>query len=181
MWEHYVSFLNLNFYEQVNESTATTVGENAHLCLQTLFTVLDFLLAWYKNSEEVSTSDQAYVDITRGRANIKTFLDNIPKDKMAVASLNCKSLARSLLYYEEFMNASSENMDNHLEFLQKVYYSLDEPDNIAGIAALRKRTTALSEKIVEHESSGISRTKNDFAFQRNNHWFFYLYTVFIQD
>lgn len=170
-----------NFYEQVNESTATTVGENAHLCLQTLFTVLDFLLAWYKNSEEVSTSDQAYVDITRGRANIKTFLDNIPKDKMAVASLNCKSLARSLLYYEEFMNASSENMDNHLEFLQKVYYSLDEPDNIAGIAALRKRTTALSEKIVEHESSGISRTKNDFAFQRNIHWFFYLYTIFIQD
>ena len=73
---------------------------------------------------------------------------------MAVASLNCKSLARSLLYYEEFMNASSENMDNHLEFLQKVYYSLDEPDNIAGIAALRKRTTALSEKIVEHECSG---------------------------
>ena len=71
-----------------------------------------------------------------------------------MASLNCKALARSLLYYEEFMNASAENMDNHLEFLQKVYCSLDEPDNIAGIAAVRKRTTTLSEKIVEHESAG---------------------------
>jgi len=125
--------------------------EHSNLCLQTLFSVTDFLLAWYKNSEDSSSAV-----IMAGRASIKTFLENIPKNKMAIASLNCKSLARSLLYYEEHMNSDDGTpLDNHLEFLQKIYYALDEADSIAGIAATRKRSTALNEKIVEHESSGI--------------------------
>ena len=67
----------------------STAKEITHLCLQTLFSVLDFLSSWYKNTEDTNEAE-----IITGRANIKTFLDNIPRNKMAIASLNCKSLAR---------------------------------------------------------------------------------------
>ena len=52
------------------------------------------------------------------------------------------------------MNSNSEHIDNHLEFLQKIYYALDEPDGISGIAATRNRTPTLNEKIVQHRSAG---------------------------
>ena len=145
-----IALINTEFkyiVDQVAESPI--VPETLNLCLQTFFSVLDFLSAWYKDSE-----DDKNENVRAGRSIIKKFIDGTPKNKMAVASLNCKSLARALLYYEEYINLDSDNVENHLEFLQKIYYALDEPDGIAGISALRKRATTLSEKIVEHQSSG---------------------------
>ncbi|XP_066914478.1 serine/threonine-protein kinase ATR-like isoform X3 [Clytia hemisphaerica] len=149
-----IALVNTEFkciLEQMNDAT-TAKKDITHLCLQTLFSVLDFLSSWYKNTEDTNEAE-----IITGRANIKTFLDNIPRNKMAIASLNCKSLARSLLYYEEYMNTNSEHIDNHLEFLQKIYYALDEPDGISGIAATRNRTPTLNEKIFQHRSAGNLR------------------------
>lgn len=37
---------------------------------------------------------------------------------------------------------------------QKVYVALDEPDGVAGVAAVRNSEPALQEEIVEFESTG---------------------------
>ena len=38
--------------------------------------------------------------------------------------------------------------------MQKVYVALDEPDGVAGVAAVRKSEPSLHEEIVEFESTG---------------------------
>ena len=40
-------------------------------------------------------------------------------------------------------------------FQQKVYVALDEPDGVAGVAAVRHSESSLYEEIVEYESTGM--------------------------
>ena len=40
-------------------------------------------------------------------------------------------------------------------WLQKVYVALDEPDGVAGVAAVRHSEPSLYEEIVEYESTGM--------------------------
>lgn len=134
------------------------VSECLSLCIQTLFSVFDFLVYWCRNNNNTnkliaSDSSQDFDDII---IRVRKFIDEFPKDILASAALHCKSLSRSLLYYEEYISSSKSDggVEKHLQFLQKIYYALDEPDGIAGIAATRTQIATLNEKIVEHESSG---------------------------
>lgn len=121
-------------------------------CTQTLFSVLDFLHLWSITSSSKDPTSQSR------KANsdaVDAFLDSIPKDTLAKCSFKCNALSRSLMYYEQFIEANKhDGIEDHLAFLQKIYYTLDEPDGIAGIAATRNKTTSLREQIIEHESSG---------------------------
>ena len=58
------------------------------------------------------------------------------------------------MYLESYFDSNSERLQDNLGFLQKIYYALNEPDGIIGIAAVRKGPVALHEQILEHESSG---------------------------
>ncbi len=58
------------------------------------------------------------------------------------------------MYLESHIDSKEEKLQSNLEMLQKIYYSLDEPDGIIGISAIRKGTVSLKEQIIEHESSG---------------------------
>lgn len=131
-------------------AASDAVNESLSLCIQTLFSVLDFLTTWYR----LRGNDAGSSTVTATKSSVKNFLNSIQKDVLATASLHGKSLARSLMYYEEHIATSGESVEEHLQFLQKIYYALDEPDGIAGIAATRKAIATLNEKIVEHESSG---------------------------
>lgn len=58
------------------------------------------------------------------------------------------------MYLESYIDNNDEKLQDNLEMLQRVYYALDEPDGISGIAAVRKVDVSLKEQILEHESSG---------------------------
>jgi len=89
---------------------------------------------------------------------VKLFLERIPKDLLSKSSLSCNALSRCLMYYEQYIDQQSDShLEDHLEFLQKIYFSLDEPDGIVGVGATRKHATSLQQQIVEHESSGKLR------------------------
>ena len=53
---------------------------------------------------------------TASRVKIQKFIDSFPHDKVARASLNCKSYARCLLHYEHHMEGDS--VHDHLDTLQ---------------------------------------------------------------
>ena len=60
------------------------------------------------------------------------------------------------MYLESYIENNEEKLQSNLKMLQKVYYALDEPDGINGVAAVRKGEVALPEQILEHESLGKS-------------------------
>ena len=41
-----------------------------------------------------------------------------------------------------------------MAFSQKIYVALDEPDGVAGVAAVRTTEAALNEQILQYESTG---------------------------
>lgn len=61
------------------------------------------------------------------------------------------------MYLESHIDSQENKLQENLERLQKIYYSLNEPDGIRGVAAVRKKEVSLREQIFEHESSGWFR------------------------
>ena len=75
------------------------------------------------------------------------------------------------MYLESYIDNNDEKLQDNLEMLQKIYYALDEPDGINGVAAVRKGEVSLKEQILEHESSGeaigyLSRKVRNNAMQK---------------
>ena len=58
------------------------------------------------------------------------------------------------MYLESYIENDDGRLQSNLEMLQRIYYAIDEPDGISGIAAVRKGDVSLKEQILEHESSG---------------------------
>ena len=73
---------------------------------------------------------------------------------MAYASFHCKAYARALMHFEAFISSQKQDVQQHLEFIQKLYIALDEPDGVAGVAASRKQQPTLHEQILDQKSSG---------------------------
>ena len=79
----------------------------------------------------------------------------IPLDLLAEACVGCKSYTRSLMHFEQFLSTKKENVQNHLDFMQRLYVAMDEPDGVLGVAAVRRSSPTLAEQIRLHESLGI--------------------------
>lgn len=60
------------------------------------------------------------------------------------------------MHFEAFISSQKQDVQQHLEFMQKLYIALDEPDGVAGVAASRKQQPTLHEQILDHKSSGES-------------------------
>ena len=58
------------------------------------------------------------------------------------------------MYLESYIDNNDEKLQENLDMLQRIYYALDEPDGINGVAAARKVEVSLKEQILDHESSG---------------------------
>lgn len=82
------------------------------------------------------------------------FLDGIPQETLATASFHCKAYARSLMHFEQFIEKSEEDLQQHLNSIQRLYWALNEPDGVVGVAAVRKCPASLEDEILEHKSAG---------------------------
>ena len=60
------------------------------------------------------------------------------------------------MHFEAFISSQKQDVQQRLEFMQKLYIALDEPDGVAGVAASRKQQPTLHEQILDHKSSGES-------------------------
>ncbi|XP_047134569.1 serine/threonine-protein kinase atr isoform X1 [Hydra vulgaris] len=131
-------------------NSESSVSEFIKACTNTVYSIMDYLNHW---SAKHISKDSSQNDIQE----IKQFIYSIPKDILAKSSFYCNALSRSLMYYEQYIEVAKNSLENHLEFLQRLYFALDEPDGVTGVADTRKRNTTLQEQIVEHESSGNLR------------------------
>ena len=58
------------------------------------------------------------------------------------------------MHFEQFIEKSQEDLQLHLNSIQRLYWALNEPDGVVGVAAVRKCPASLEEEILEHKSAG---------------------------
>ncbi|XP_077556323.1 ATR serine/threonine kinase meiotic 41 [Haemaphysalis longicornis] len=127
-----------------------------HLCSQTIFSILDYLAVrakMFRNTSSPSTSASA-----SGRPVLSpeeaSFVARIPQDLLARVSFNCQAYTRALFHLEAYLHSHPNCLQDNLHFLQKIYIALDEPDGVAGVAAVRDSPPSLEDQIVEHQAMG---------------------------
>lgn len=64
------------------------------------------------------------------------------------------SCSRALMHLSRYLRANPQKLQDNLTFLQDIYVGLNDPDGVAGAAALRKKEASLNEKIIEHKAQG---------------------------
>lgn len=128
-----------------------------HLSTQTIFSVLHYLNRWPYHMTRIKGVDPhtkvpvCHADPTYKA--IESFRRVIAQDLLADACYNCKAYSRALMHFEQFLSSKGQNIQEHLNFMQKLYVALDEPDGVLGVAAIRRAPT-LTEQILIHESQG---------------------------
>ena len=156
-----------------------------HMSAQTVFSLLDHLTRWLRYRQTVlslqspstastvpsgkatrasnsSTSDStttSIVDSDKDYCSVKSFLDCIPQDVLALASYNCGAFMRAFMHHELHIRSSTasglpRNAPTSLDFLLKLYVAVDEPDGVAGIIAVQNVPLSLEQQILAFESVG---------------------------
>ncbi|KAL3226410.1 hypothetical protein MRX96_004499 [Rhipicephalus microplus] len=83
-----------------------------------------------------------------------SFVARIPQDLLARVSFNCQAYTRALFHLESYLHDHPERVQENLQLLLKVYVALDEPDGVAGVAAVRNSRPSLEDQIIEHQAMG---------------------------
>nr|XP_037273743.1 serine/threonine-protein kinase ATR-like [Rhipicephalus microplus] len=127
-----------------------------HLCSQTIFSILDYLAVrakMFRNSTAPGTSSAspAVAVLSDEEAS---FVARIPQDLLARVSFNCQAYTRALFHLESYLHDHPERVQENLQLLLKVYVALDEPDGVAGVAAVRNSRPSLEDQIIEHQAMG---------------------------
>ncbi|KAF8246273.1 hypothetical protein K440DRAFT_655242 [Wilcoxina mikolae CBS 423.85] len=141
-------------------------------CIETIFSVIDHMTQWLRDKRQNDVDSQTKKASAAKRhysleedgaidpaiRRVKSILDAIPPHLMAQRSLEFKSYARSLLYWEQHIRQKREKLPESdleplYEQLQHIYTHIDEPDGMAGISA-NLPTLDIEQQILEHRKAG---------------------------
>ena len=93
-------------------------------------------------------------------SSVESTLQMIPAEVMSQRAMACRSFARALFYWEQYIRQQrDENIkdDDELEplyeRLQDIYTQIDEPDGIEGISA-HIHVLNIDQQVIEHRKAG---------------------------
>lgn len=86
--------------------------------------------------------------------NLRRFKQEIPLDKLAILACKCRSYARALCYYEQYLYTNKQDLDKYATSLQRIYMALDDPYEAAGVEMVRTTPTTLTDDIANYEACG---------------------------
>ena len=88
---------------------------------------------------------------------VQKFVDSIPNKIIVSSSINCSSFARALQHQEMALRnldiKETEDKQEMLAVLQRIYAALDDPDSVDGLASIITSPT-LEQQIIQHEVCG---------------------------
>ncbi|KAL9021748.1 MAG: hypothetical protein Q9185_001112 [Variospora sp. 1 TL-2023] len=139
-------------------------------CSQNVFQVLDYLSRWcQERKKEISASRTTIarstggVDLALGQIHdIESVVRRIPAETIARRAVDCRSYARALFYWEQYIreqrrNSSKNDTGKHMEplyeRLQQIYTQIDEPDGIEGISS-HLQVLDIDQQILGHRKAG---------------------------
>lgn len=132
--------------------------------------MLDYLSRWgQEKKKEISASrttsarSSGGMDLALGQIHdVESVIRRIPAETIARRAADCRSYARALFYWEQYIreqrrNSSdkdtSERMEPLYERLQQIYTQIDEPDGIEGISS-HLQVLDIDQQILEHRKAG---------------------------
>ena len=87
-------------------------------------------------------------------------LSAIPAEMMSRRAVECKSFARALFHWEQYISQQKEvvidagdRLEPLYERLQDIYTQIDEPDGIEGISA-HLQVLNIDQQVLEHRKAG---------------------------
>ena len=95
-------------------------------------------------------------------SSVEAILTLIPADIISRRAVECKSYARALFHWEQYIRQqrqSSAEVDRGIDLepfyerLQEIYTQIDEPDGIEGISA-HLQVLNIDQQILEHRKAG---------------------------
>ena len=142
-------------YMQKPEMRLESASNFHHLSAQTVFSILDFLTRWSVERGLALTDNRGLASCEKDGQYmaVRKFLERIPQEVFAMACFNCKAYTRALRHFEMFINTTSD-IQPHLDFMQRLYVSMEEPDGVLGVAAVRMSQPTPMQQILMYESLG---------------------------
>ncbi|XP_021286556.1 serine/threonine-protein kinase ATR isoform X2 [Herrania umbratica] len=185
--EEIQSVLNAAASENSGAAVYGVSGGQSEVCIQAVFTLLDNLGQWVDDvKQELALSQSYQSSASRQQASkskdqssalsasqdqllvqckyVSELLSAIPKVTLARASFRCQAYARSLMYFESYVQGKSGSFnpaaemsgifkDEDISYLMEIYSCLDEPDGLSGLACLRK-SLSLQDQLLINKKAG---------------------------
>lgn len=153
----------LSMLEQPYNDVPTATQETIRKCSQMVFEILDYLSKWLQEKRKWFANTQLLAQ--RGVKDpaldtagpqieaVDTLLKAVPPAVITQRSIECKSYARALLHWEEYIHSQDEPTDDDYRKLQDIYAQIDEPDGIEGVSSCMHVLNAEAQ-ILEHRKAG---------------------------
>ncbi|EFA75155.1 protein kinase [Heterostelium album PN500] len=149
-----IKLIQIEILEVLKKDTDLS-SENGQMCTQRIFEIINSLNKWIdtRKKKNESAKMKSMFNVIDG------FLNSIPETLLSTASQRCGALSISLMQIESHIRKEINEqpkdivLNNNLPFLLKIYHDLNDIDGLAGLAALRTKST-VDEKIMEFESNG---------------------------
>ena len=91
---------------------------------------------------------------------VESFLSAIPAEVLSRRAVECRSFARALYYWEQYIREqkvrpaiTDEELEPLYERLQDIYTQIDEPDGIEGISS-HLHVLNIDQQVLEHRKAG---------------------------
>ena len=138
---------------------------------QNVFKTLDYLSRWIQEKKKEATkfknlvskghevSEEAFNAELSKLFNVEHFLGRIPAKVLSKRALDCRSFARALFHWEDYIReqrlrmVGSNEMEHLYQELQDIYAQIDEPDGIEGISA-HMHVITIEQQMLEHRKAG---------------------------
>ncbi|KAF3481011.1 kinase rad3 [Arthroderma uncinatum] len=146
--------------------------ENLILFSESVFTVLDYLSRWLQGKKKEYTSitsignhasrsqKETLAESTAQIKRVEQLLSCIPAEIISKRAVECKSYARALFHWEQYIRqqksrpeTNATQLESLYQRLQDIYTQIDEPDGIEGISS-HLHVLDLDQQILEHRNSG---------------------------
>lgn len=156
--------------EQHFQTIEPSRQDSLRQCSEKVFDVIDYLLRWVRDKRkwlaalqgraERGLRDPAMDSAAPQIQAVDALLSSIPPEVVTRRSIDCKSYARALLHWEDYIHRKQQPSDEDYRRLQDIYAQIDEPDGIEGISSCMQVLHAESQ-ILEHKKAGRWQAAQD--------------------
>jgi serine/threonine-protein kinase ATR len=142
--------------------------ESIKKCSESVFEILDYMTRWLhqrkkKLESAIARGERGELliqNVKAGVDDVEKLLTSIPADIISQRAIECKSYARALFHWEQYIRTfatvsdpEDDETDARLERLQEIYAQIDEPDGIEGISS-QLHVLNIEQQILEHRKAG---------------------------
>lgn len=135
---------------------------------KSVFCVLDYLTRWLQGKKRECTSlstssrnlREPVSQWTTQIRRLEALLSSIPAEVISRRAVECKSYARALFHWEQYIRqqraraeTDTAELESLYQKLQDIYTQIDEPDGVEGISC-HLHVLNIDQQILEHRKAG---------------------------